>query len=199
MSFTVVGIDPGMKRTGVVLMNEDREVITAATFASGSAKFSKHHHGSRVADLAYQIQDWVDSECTWREDMVFDRLSLVIETPVMNKVRNVKGFSLQWRTVQAIISRFRAKYYAAVDVIEVHNTAVKIAATGRGDADKAEIIHNSPFVEGTFGDTVTGHDSVEALADAWGVALCAFDPLSKHIRYSGASPMACTEGPVHEQ
>lgn len=193
MKFIVVGIDPGMKRTGVVIMSENKNVMMAATFASTGKEFTKFSHGERVLDLSSEIYEWVGSQLAM---LAYDKIKLVIETPIMNKTRNVKTYALQWRTVQAIISRFRREYDA--DIIEVHNTAVKIAGTGRGNADKDEMIFNSPFEEGQFGDTVTGHDSVEALADAWGIALCAFDPPSKHIRYTHFSGMACTEGTVHE-
>lgn len=193
MTFIVLGVDPGMKRTGAVIMSEEKEVIAAATFASSGPKFTKFSHGERVLDLSSEVYQWFENSCGYYG---YDTIKLAVETPIMNKVRNVKGFSLQWRTVQAIISRFRREYDA--DIIEVHNTAVKIAATGRGNADKDEIIFNSPFAEGQFGDTVTGHDSVEALGDAWAIALCAFDPPSKHIRYTHFGGMACTEGTVHE-
>jgi Holliday junction resolvasome RuvABC endonuclease subunit len=194
MSFLVIGVDPGVGRTGVVVMNEHKEVLAGATFMS---KLSQFCHGARIYDLAHEVRLWLDDvvpPSMWDLPVRF-----AIETPVMNKVRNVKTFSLQWRLVQELL--VTPIVGTDVTAIEVHNTAVKVAATGKGNASKDEVVDASPFYHEMFGVTDTAHASVEALADAWAIALCAFDPPKAHISFKPTEPsrqLACTKGPIHE-
>jgi len=185
MCFCVVGIDPGVTRTGVVIMDENKEVLAGATFHSSGPKYTKFCKGCRVIDLSTDIDEWVGS---WFWDNLTDEptVRLAIETPVMG--RNVEGFALQWRLVQALINTLGWD-----TCIEVHNTKAKIAATGNGSAKKAQMVEASPWAYGDFSE-----DDVEALADAYAIGLVAYQPVGENTYGIGDRALACHKGPVME-
>lgn len=191
MSGLIIAVDPGVGRTGVLIMNRSHEVLAGATFTSGQTEFV---HGMRVMELAGVIGEWLFDNTPqeyWGTQNV-----LAIETPVMNKVRNVKTYALQWRLVQAIIDGTRDAWDTCV---EVHNATAKKAATCNGDADKPQIVAVSPFSYGMFGTTKTGDESVEALADAWAIGKAATMSLDANASYvQGREVTACNKQPVHE-
>jgi Holliday junction resolvasome RuvABC endonuclease subunit len=186
-----IGIDPGVSCQGVVVLdNKTRKLLAWATFDSSSA-YSHFPHGERVLDLTQQVQDWL-----WdAEEIIYGHpwaghTTLAIETPVLNTNRgnppNPSTFGLQWRNIQTLISSVEWDI-----CVEVHNTAVKQALTGKGNATKDDIIAASPFH-----DVVMPVADREALADAYSVAIAALDGAGTNIIYFADKEMlACREGP----
>ena len=180
MSFCVIGVDPGVTRTGVVLMDGDKAVLDGATFHSSGSKYTKFCRGVRVMDLSDTIADWVANAMGGCEA---DSVRLAIESPVMG--RNVAGFALQWRLFQALVDKL--EWDAC---IEVHNTRAKIAGTGNGDAKKPQMVEASPWSYGEFDE-----EDVEALADAYAIGLVAYLPVAENT-YADEHLLACHKGPV---
>jgi len=119
----------------------------------------------RYARLAQGVEKWIEKMC---RDYSIDKLLIGIEYPIVKgragKV-NVANYRKQASTVAAIELRLAFAGFDAL--VEVNPTEAKIAATGHGDATKAEIIVASPLAG--------SGPSVEAMADAWAIAMAARD------------------------
>ena len=182
MSRTIVGIDPGVGRAGVVIMNRDGGVDAAATFKSTETEFT---HGCRVIDLSREMTNWVVENTPRKTTLV-----LSIESPIAKRGKhfNPHGFALQWRLVQALISGHWWDY-----VYEIHNKQVKVTA-GSASADKDYMVNASPFSYDDYSKA-----DAEALADAWAIAKTAHlnDPRLLKYAVFGRKD-ACHVGPCVE-
>lgn len=171
----IIAIDPGLTRTGIVMMEDYGEVIAYATFAADNPHCDRQ---LRAWDLAESLLEWVVRKAGLRFGRSVDaEVLLAIEKPIVGK--NIENFEKQMRVFTAIVSVFRDQ----VDhIVEVNPTRMKKAVTGNGTAKKIDIINASPF-DGP-GDWV-GEDALtpaqkrddatanqEAVADAWGIGMC---------------------------
>jgi len=114
----------------------------------------------RYMRLARGVAEWLSIQCSKRR---IDELMLAIETPILKRT-NVTGYRKQVSTINTIELALAVE---GVDwFIEINPTWAKRAATNDGSATKDEMVAASPF----FGQA---GDSVEAMADAWAIALAA--------------------------
>lgn len=157
-----IGIDPGLKRTGVVTADGDTgKVVNFATFSSNSKRYSRDPTHNRVSSLACEIGDHMADY----PGCAGDEMCVVIERPVYNK--NATSFEKQWRLFQAILERLALLFPTAM-CLEVANGTAKKVLTGHGGASKLDMICASSFDGPGWGE----YDDQEALADAEGIARC---------------------------
>ena len=165
----VFGIDPGVTRTGVVLMKDDRSPpIAFATFHSAhKLRHKPAYH--RANGLGYLISDWIMDRIaeygTGEED---EDVRISIEHPIYN--RNPDNYFLQSRVFQSILA-WLGSDFPNFSVLEVNPKTVKLVATGNGGASKEEMVASSHFK--LLGSDMHQMDR-EALADAEGIARCSF-------------------------
>lgn len=162
----ILGIDPGLGMTGLCLLDPDGTPKAAACL---KAEGPEQVDLVRYSRLSCGVSDAL---IKWCRLFSIDELMIGIEYPVM-KASNVVNYRKQASTI-AIMELQLVGEFSVDYLVEVNPTEVKKAATGRGDATKAEIIKASPL-------TGSGK-AVEAMADAWAVAVAACDaPIVKRI------------------
>ena len=151
-----VGIDPGLKETGIAVLDEQslREVVTikAAPASEASDLERTMRLGMGVAN--YLEFGALDKLPRRREVLI------VIEYPIM-KASNVVNYRKQCSVVQAIEMQL-AQRGIGHKLLEVSPTEAKLWGAGNGAASKAEIIAASPL-------SGSGH-TIETMADAWMIA-----------------------------
>jgi Holliday junction resolvasome RuvABC endonuclease subunit len=153
-----VGIDPGLKETGVCLLDGDGNPVTASTIKADSAR---RPDLERIFRLSRTVAREV---ALMASRMPFDaQLRVGIEYPIQ-RAGNVVNYAKQICTLYAIEHEMLAQDFE-VELVEINPTSVKQAAVGAPDATKREIIAASPFVG-------EGH-TVETMADAWAIAVAA--------------------------
>ena len=188
MTGMLVGLDPGVTRTGVVVAGrrglEAPAVLEAATFASTGRVFGGRAAFERTVDLAEEICKWLGGAME-RHSLLPGKVA--IERPIYN--RNAASFELQWRLFQQIVATLIA-YGIAHQISEVHNSSSKLALTGSGSADKKAMVAASPFEAFQFPDL----EDREAVADAYG-HLLAYDR-GNPIYDVQWTKSACVDGPV---
>lgn len=186
----VIGIDPGLTRTGVVVMDDVRTPIGYATFAADEA-----HHSS-----AMRAWDLADRIFAWLEDLLYNYREippvLAIEKPIMG--RNVENYEKQMRLFQSIITVLGP----FVDkIMEYNPVVIKKAATGDGKASKLDIICASPLDgPGNWGSgdkEMTANQ--EAVCDAWAIAACVYTKARAADSYAPPPNGDESRGPIVEQ
>ena len=148
-----VGIDPGLKETGLCLLDHLGKAVEALTIKAALAKDAPDLE--RIFRLAKGVSSQI---CHWRVHIPPEaELLISIEYPIMN-AGNVTNYRKQINTLYAIEHEL---VYQGIGqyLIEVNPTESKLSGTGDGGATKAEIIAVSPF-------TGSGH-TIETMADAW--------------------------------
>lgn len=196
-----VGIDPGLTRTGVVILREDGMLCDYATFAADDSTYKSQ---PRARDLASKILDFIDNDAKALSGTGVE-VTVCIERPILGK--NAKNFEKQIRLFSTIINNMIDVY--TDDVIEVDPQTVKKVGAGSGAAPKALIIANSPFDKNMPDDTLCGTDwntpkqkaeeaqkNREALADAWAIAKCGLQSPPVGTRYgihSGGGARLCLQ------
>ena len=99
-----------------------------------------------------------------------DKLLVGIEYPVVKgrggKI-NVTNYRKQASTIAVI--ELQLAHFGAHLLVEINPSEAKMAATGKGNATKLQVVAASPF-RGTG-------PSIEAMADAWAIALAAKEQL----------------------
>jgi Holliday junction resolvasome RuvABC endonuclease subunit len=167
----VVGIDPGLTRTGVVVMDGPDTPYAYATFAADSPEYSDYQ---RARCLMIKIRRWL-----WHAMDYSVPDAVAIEKPILG--RNVRNFEKQMRLFTELVSM--AHDYFSSAVAEVNPMRVKKVA---GGSSKLDIICASPF-DGPgiwVGDDWVGTEkqaikeeaaNQEAVADAWAIAKCAYE------------------------
>ncbi len=153
-----IGIDPGLRETGLCLLDSDLKAVEAKTIKAAEA--SEASDLERIFRLAKGVSLQI---CHWRVHIPAEAdLLISIEYPIMN-ARNVTNYRKQINTLHAIEHEL---VYQGIGqyLIEVNPTESKLAGTGDGGATKAEIIAASPF-------TGSGH-TIETMADAWMHGVC---------------------------
>lgn len=194
----IIAIDPGLTRTGIIMMEDYGEVLAYATFAADNPHCDRQ---LRAWDLAESLYAWaLHDELGERVD---DNIVLVIEKPIVGK--NIENFEKQMRVFTAIVSVFRD---LVDEVIEVNPTKMKKAVTGNGAAHKVDIIKASPFDgpgewvgEGMF--TAKQREAEEqanqeAVADAWGIGICAVKKVWDE-KYAPHPNSFAARGPIIEK
>ena len=165
MATWYLGVDPGLGETGLCLVHESGITMAAATVRAAGPE---RPDLERYVLLARSVRGWVRAVYE-RLSAVNDSLVVCIETPVVTST-NIANYRKQASTV-ALIEYYLLRTLADA-LIEVNPTEVKMAATGHGNSVKAAIVAASPFHHKEQTPTV------EALADAWAVALAGM--LHKH-------------------
>ena len=164
-----IGIDPGYRRTGIVLRDgagESRQAdIAAATFSQCSAGEPCGLRAVSLADsIAGRLQDWI------REFQIHS-VTITIEVPIYSRRKsNIATLIKQARLLQAIeeaIMCLVEPLLVDLQLYEVNPKVSKHSATGSGSATKKEIVEASPF---SFDDGTV--EDIEAIADAWAHSLC---------------------------
>lgn len=168
-----IGIDPGVTDTGVVLKANNFEAnsipLAYGVFNSKGAKYAKHFNiTSRVDCLAREISEWVAAEVGARVPDGVNTLS--IESPIYNA--NARGFQIQWRLYQQIVSNLSDMGCADI-LVELNPGTIKKNHTGDGKASKIDMICAGFFNEGDHGN----QEEQEALADAEAICDCGKNPL----------------------
>lgn len=184
----IVGIDPGYTMTGVVVINPERKVESWAAF---SLKPAGAEH-ARAMRMSSGIALWLFSKLSHLDDEIWFSMEMPVYT------HNPQTFIKQVRLVQAIESRLlftvglsESKF---VYLAEVQPSASKRIATGKGNADKADMVLASPFANLDPGIT---WDIREALADAWAHGMAAEEATTKSWRLdvpSGGTLLPVAQG-----
>jgi Holliday junction resolvasome RuvABC endonuclease subunit len=160
-----VGVDPGLKETGVVLCYDDKNLtpIAWATFTSPTG----HIDLARVVSLASAVIALLDD---WVGEYDIKELDVAIETPIFG--RNVASYGKQMRLLQEIESgvfHIVAGELNECWVTEVNPVQSKILATGNPRAGKDLMVGCSPFE-----NYIVRKSTLEAIADAWAHANAAW-------------------------
>ncbi len=197
----IIAVDPGLTRTGIIMMEDSGEVVAYATYAADNPHCDRQ---LRAWDLAEALLAWVikllEGELSHRAD---EEVTLVIEKPIVGK--NVENFEKQMRVFTAVVSVFRDE----VDhIVEVNPTMMKKAVTGNGSALKIDIINASPFDgpgEWVGEDALTpaqkrddAQANQEAVADAWGIGICAVKKVWSE-KYAPHPNSFAARGPIIER
>jgi hypothetical protein len=147
-----LGWDPGLKETGMCLLDPTGEAVVAATIKAEGPDVPDLQRIFRLAKAA------VREAIRWRAKMPAGaELLHSIEYPIM-KASNVTNYRKQVNTLYAIeheLLEHGVGHYLG----EVSPSASKLMGVGCGAAIKRQIVAASPF-EGS------GH-TVETMADAW--------------------------------
>jgi crossover junction endodeoxyribonuclease RuvC len=157
----VMGVDPGLARCGVAVVDADgpRVALAAERLIRTPPELSAGQRLSRVADT---IGDLLT---TWAPDV------LAIERLLFNA--NVRSAMVVAQAVGVILL---SAARAGVEVVDYTPTQVKATVTGHGDADKAQVKF---LIAAQLGGA---HGPRPAdVADAAAVALC-------HVWRAGAVP-----------
>lgn len=196
----IIAIDPGLTRTGIVMMEDYGEVVAYATFAADNPHCDRQ---LRAWDLAESLMSWASTVIRGVHPLREVDWILVIEKPIVGK--NIENFEKQMRVFTAIVSVFRD---SVDEIIEVNPTRMKKAVTGNGTAKKIDIITASPFDgpgdwagEGMF--TVKQREAEEqanqeAVADAWGIGICAVKKVWDE-KYAPHPNSFAARGPIIEK
>lgn len=150
-----LGIDPGLGETGLCLLDSSGKPVAGATIRA---------EGASTPDLVRYIRlarAVLSKLVMWTQRFEIDILLIGIETPVLKK-GNAVNYRKQCSTI-AVIESLLAEL--GDSIVEINPTTAKLAATNDGAAVKAEIVAASPFKG--------GGPSVEAMADAWAIAIAA--------------------------
>lgn len=194
----IIAVDPGLTRTGIVMMEDSGEVIAYATYAADNPHCDRQ---LRAWDLAESLKEWVDNVLVQYGEPTKQRL--VIEKPILG--RNPENFEKQMRLFTNIVTTFRDMVY---EIIEVNPTMMKKAVTGNGSALKIDIINASPFDgpgEWAGEDALTpaqkrddAQANQEAVADAWGIGICAVKKVWSE-KYAPHPNSFAARGPIIER
>ena len=174
----VLGIDPGLTLTGMVLYKhkKDRTLLDWATHASPKLGYTDLQ---RVASLAEAI---LSTAQVWCHKYDIQALDACLELPIVRG--NVRAFGKQMRLIQEIevglmfVLIGKDRPLANFHLVEVMPTESKRLATGSGKADKDDMIVASPLGDWDMG---LDRDTQEALADAWGHGQAAYGGGGKRI------------------
>lgn len=162
-----LGIDPGLKETGLVL----RRGNTVLEYALFCDKFGSTYPAYlRVRVLTTQLIQIIR---TWIDSYRILQLEVGLEMPVYN--RNADSYAKQIRLIQEIESFLSLEN--VISQIEIYLTECvpgesKMLATGYGAANKAEVFAASPFAKNKTLLEMMERDSLETLGDAWSHSLC---------------------------
>jgi Holliday junction resolvasome RuvABC endonuclease subunit len=169
-----IGVDPGVTDTGVVIKTEQSNLpMRYAVFNSKGAKYAgKFNITERVDTLAREVAEWAYAQMFTLsgEETHYLPTTLTIETPIYNA--NARGFQIQWRLYQQIISNF-CDMGLADKLVEVNPGTIKKSHTGDGKASKLDMICSGHFDGPDYGST----EEQEALADAEAICDCGKNPL----------------------
>jgi Holliday junction resolvasome RuvABC endonuclease subunit len=168
---TVLGIDPGLGETGLVLFEcdgEDSEVLEIATYSASK----KGDIIERTDNLAGAIENTL---CRWCRRHDIGDLLIGIEIPIIRGHAGKSNLDVYRKQVQLLYLLETLLLDLPVDnvrIVEVNPTESKKVLTGRGDADKSEMVDASPF----YGVLLTHtRGTAEALADAYAHGLAALN------------------------
>jgi len=158
----VIGIDPGLGTTAMVLTK--KEVPVAAVAIRGR----NPRHGTlecRIQDIAEYCAEHIEQ---WLVNHDIDKVIIQMETAVMNETlkRNVKTLASQAALYGAIVSQLHRlpDEHCRVFFAPVNNKTAKAVFTGDGNANKTEMISQSAWrMRPDVADR-------EHLADAQGIA-----------------------------
>lgn len=171
----VVGIDPGLTETGMVLLDPAGVYKAGATFRASRVSGSDLE---RVVNLGSSV---VGMLAAWSVQYGIQRVLIGIEYPVVAHAGNITSYRKQVSLLHEIERSLWQQSLSSIKVYGDDSTLVRIAEinptiskkglTGDPMADKASMIEHGPF---------KGRDDIsrptrEALADAYAHALAAMD------------------------
>lgn len=155
-----VGIDPGFMLTGLVLMAPDGGVAAFATYHSPV-------HADVIGRTAAIGNSIVTHILQWIWQFNIKVVDIGIEMPVYRN--NAGTLMLQMRLVQEVESglyHLIGPELKSCYIYEVDPMTSKKLATGKGNADKGEMIVACPLLA-LWGDKPMAQNVMEAVADAW--------------------------------
>ncbi|MCL1595051.1 MAG: crossover junction endodeoxyribonuclease RuvC [Actinomycetia bacterium] len=158
----VLGIDPGLTRTGYGIVDSSRGVITAVT--AGVIRTDP------VATVAERLVELQQDMIGVLDDHPIDMAA--IEQVFVNRNR---GTAMAVARASGVIMATIAT--RGIAVAEYSPSQVKLAVTGAGDADKQQI---AAVVAMRLG--LAKVDGPADVADALGIAMC-------HVQHAGAASM----------
>ncbi len=155
-----LAVDPGFVETGLVLIAPGKKLKAFATFRAPSGI----HDSCRAIGLTKAIGEQI---LTWLEPLKLLEKNLIIGIELPVYTGNALTFTKQVRLIQELEAWFSA-ILEETPLVEVYPTESKMLSTGRGGANKEEMIHASPFKKMSM-----PRETQEALADAWGHGIAA--------------------------
>jgi Holliday junction resolvasome RuvABC endonuclease subunit len=177
----VLGVDPGLGETGLVLF----ECVGVVNSVLEVATFSAYKNGDiieRTENLTTSIEALVDS---WVHKHHVNDLLVGIEIPIIRgragKV-NLDVYRKQVQVLYMIETLLLELPISNVRIVEVNPTESKKVLTGNGAADKDEMVTASPF------GLLSLHypkSTAEALADAYAHGLAAVVLVGLEARVGG--------------
>jgi Holliday junction resolvasome RuvABC endonuclease subunit len=172
----VIGIDPGLGETGLILRVEHEVVIAWHTYSVPGEGTKAFIRATTLADhVIAQIVEWI-------VEYHIKLLDICIELPIF-AARNPASYAKQIRILQEIESGIYYRIASVVQecwVTELMPTESKQLACNDGSADKDMIVRASPFA-----DRIDLNKSTrEALADAWAHSLGAWSMSDKRTNYT---------------
>jgi Holliday junction resolvasome RuvABC endonuclease subunit len=165
-----IGIDPGLRETGVVLCRDDTQptMVEWVTYSCppGDADIT------RVVSLAGFV---VDCVVGWAREYGIEELDVTIELPVYK--HNAATFTKQIRLVEEIESGLFHVATGEVEqfyMTEVYPSTSKGLLTNNGRADKSEMIDCYERVTGQEWPVGTKRHTKETVADAYAHSLASW-------------------------
>lgn len=139
----IVGIDPGLRTTAMVLTKRD---VPVAAVAVKGRNYATAPLECRVQDIAEYCVDYIES---WMVRYQIENIFVQLETAIHNPglVRNVKVLMSQCTLYGAIVSQLHrlADDTCRVFFAPVNNKTAKATFTGDGNANKVEMISTSAW------------------------------------------------------
>lgn len=159
-SLYCLAVDPGFVETGLVLIAPGKKLKAFATFRAPQGIHDSCRAIGLTKAIGEQILDWLEPLA-----LINANVLVGIELPVYTG--NAVVFTKQVRLIQEIEAWLSA-ILSTARLIEIYPTESKFILTGRGGANKEEMINASPFKKMSM-----PRETQEALADAWGHGIAA--------------------------
>lgn len=176
------GVDPGLTETGMVLLSPEGHYVAGTTFKATKTGADL----ARIVNLAAAMVNVIQS---WVSQFEIQEMLLGVEYPIVkrgaggsvsvenyrkqiNLLHEFEAGLWRWHNMNDFLRKYPMVHETPlmkVHIAEVNPTSSKLAATGKGSADKDEMIYSSPFQKR---DEIK-RPTREALADAWAHAIAA--------------------------
>lgn len=177
----VIGVDPGLGTTGLVLCKHDVPVAAVAASGHSSAMFPLE---VRTRAMALFVKEHVRA---WVIKHKIDHLFVQIETsflrpPPVGRGVNARGLMAQMTLYGMMVSALfelqveHADQGLCVWFAPVHNQTVKAVFTGDGDAAKFTMISNSAWAKRSDVEAREHLADAQAIASVYGEVMSLEDP-----------------------